>query len=352
MGRHRRAGWVRRRMVIVLVMGLALPTGLIAVASATTGRGLEPWASDMLELATGPGGADSPVTELSETTRLADRRALVTGDRFTAMSAADGRYPATGWHIRGEMGGFWTPPIKLLDGVWFGTDGAWLGPGTRTTSGWGYVRTDLPTRKGVRASRVDFVPDGVRASLVGLTFTAPRAQQLTLTVEAHSELMSAYPWSATTPSQSMVNLKDTGAFEDGALVFRDVGTPPGTYQAPHDWAALVATTVAPHGGRLGPDFRGPQTPAVICPASGPGTPAPPARCDDSAYGRGTGGQLRYTISLGAQRPKTIWFAVAGSDRGLPDARVELARPRRPGRPVRPQGRRARRRRRLDRRRPA
>ena len=58
--------------------------------------------------------------QLSETRRLPDRRFVVTGDGFYQVGAADGSYPATGWHIRGEMGGFWTPPIKLLDGLWFG----------------------------------------------------------------------------------------------------------------------------------------------------------------------------------------------------------------------------------------
>jgi hypothetical protein len=77
-------------------------------------------------LASGPSQAEprsslraqqSPV--LSETTRLEDRRSLVVGRRFYQMGAEDGRYPATGFHTRGEMGGFWTPPIKLLDGLWF-----------------------------------------------------------------------------------------------------------------------------------------------------------------------------------------------------------------------------------------
>ena len=43
------------------------------------------------------------------------------------MGDENGLYPATGWHIRGEMGGVWTPPVKLLDGIWFAVDGAWLG---------------------------------------------------------------------------------------------------------------------------------------------------------------------------------------------------------------------------------
>src|SRR5262245_38286246 len=49
--------------------------------------------------------------ELSVTDRLDDRRAVVVGDRFYGVSSADGLYPATGWHIRGEMGGLWAPPV-------------------------------------------------------------------------------------------------------------------------------------------------------------------------------------------------------------------------------------------------
>jgi hypothetical protein len=62
-----------------------------------------------------PAIARSP--ELSETTRLSDRRFVVTGDRAWALGAADGTYPAAGFHTRGEMGGFWLPNLKLLDGV-------------------------------------------------------------------------------------------------------------------------------------------------------------------------------------------------------------------------------------------
>ena len=45
---------------------------------------------------------------------------MVTGDRAWALGSADGRYPAAGFHTRGEMGGFWLPQLKLLDGLWFG----------------------------------------------------------------------------------------------------------------------------------------------------------------------------------------------------------------------------------------
>ena len=101
----------------------------------------------------------------------------MTGDRAWALGTADGYYPAAGFHTRGEMGGFWLPNLKLLDGMWFGINDAWIGPGTKTTTGWGYVRTDLPDTDGVSASRTDFVPDGVSGALVGLSLrsaTGPR----------------------------------------------------------------------------------------------------------------------------------------------------------------------------------
>src|SRR5690242_9860124 len=175
--------------------------------------------------------AHSPA-ELTVTDRLADRRFVVTGDHFYEVGAADATYPATGWHIRGEMGGFWTPPIKLLDGLWFAADGQWL-RATRFTSGTGYVRMDLAGPHGLNVSRVDLAPDGGRAALVGLTFSGgPR--RVTLTVDAHSDLMSAYPWGFSTPSQETFNLPDTGAFDGRNLVFRETGTPPVANAPAHD----------------------------------------------------------------------------------------------------------------------
>ena len=263
--------------------------------------------------------------ELSETSRLAERRTVVTGDRAWVLGSADGRFPAAGFHTRGEMGGFWTPSLKLLDGVWFGIGDAWIGAGTQTTSGWGYVRTDFPATDGVAASRTDFVPDGVSGALVGLTLRSSSTRTVTLRADAHSELMGSYPWGESTPSQTTVNLPDRGSVQGDALVFTDRGTPPGANQSAHDWAAAFGSAVRPTSTALGQDFRGPQDPATICPASGPGTPTAPPRCDDTAYGQGTGGQLAYRLALKAGEPTTVWFGVGGSRSGSADAQATLAK---------------------------
>ena len=48
------------------------------------------------------------------------------------------------------MGGVWAPPLKLVDGVWFGIGNAWIGQASRFTSGWGYTRYALPATGGLR----------------------------------------------------------------------------------------------------------------------------------------------------------------------------------------------------------
>ncbi|MGI8910587.1 MAG: glycogen debranching protein [Rubrobacteraceae bacterium] len=255
---------------------------------------------------------DSPMLSVSD--RLDDRRYVTTGTRAYEVGTEAGRFPAMGFHTRGEMGGVWSPPIKLLDGLWFGINDRWIGPATEFTSGYGHVKMDLPDRGGLAVSRTDFVPDDRRAVLVGLTFEAGEGDQnFTLKMDAHSELMGAYPWGETTPNQKTFNRRDSVAAEGGKLVFRERRTPPAENALPHDWAAVVGSSLVPTGSDTGEDFRGPQDPATICPASGPDAPPAPPRCDDTAYGKGKGGQLRYDVTVPANSTETVWFAVAGAD---------------------------------------
>ena len=254
--------------------------------------------------------------ELSVSDRLDDRRYVASGSRAYVVGTQAGRFPAMGFHTRGEMGGLWTPPLKLLDGLWFAVDGRWLGPATSFRSGYGYVEMDLPETAGLRIQRVEFAPDGRRAVLIGLRLRSTGGpREVDLAVDAHSELMGAYPWGETTPSQLQVNGQDTGRFGDGRLTFEEPGTP---------WAAMVGADPPAPEGETGPGFRGPQEPPVVCPPAGEGQPEPPPRCDDTAYGKGTGGRLRYSqLRVPAGRDRWLWIAVAGADTGLADARREL-----------------------------
>src|SRR5215211_4861258 len=118
-------------------------------------------------------GPASASPELSTTDQLKTRRYVAAGDRAYVMGFEDGRFYAQGWHVTGEMGGVWSQPIKLVDGVWFGIDGAWLPRATKFTSGWGYTRMEFPDTSGLRVSRTDVGLDGSRAVLFGLRLENP-----------------------------------------------------------------------------------------------------------------------------------------------------------------------------------
>ena len=269
-----------------------------------------------------PAAAQASAPELSITDRLQDRRYGAAGERARIIGFQDGRWYANGWHIAGEMGGIWSEPIKLVDGVWFGIDDEWVGRATKFTSGWGYVRFDLPTTGGLRLTRTDFAPDGRRGALIGLKLTNPdsSARTVTVKVDAHSELLAEYPWSfGNTPHASQQG-EDTAAVEDGALLFRDTATLPHPNATPNNFAAYVASDRRPSAAVVNAaanGHRGPQG-TNVCTAQ-----EMPSDCDDGPFGKGAGGQLRYRITVGARDSETLWIAVTGSDKGPRDARSEL-----------------------------
>ena len=85
-------------------------------------------------------------TELSVGDRLQDRREVAAGTRAYSVGFQDGRFYANGWHITGEMGGIWAPPLKLADGVWFGVDDAWVGRPRSSRPAAGTSAMTCPTR--------------------------------------------------------------------------------------------------------------------------------------------------------------------------------------------------------------
>ena len=256
-------------------------------------------------------GVAQAAPSLSISNRLDDRRYVETGSRGYVVGSEAGRFPASGWHIRGEMGGVWAPPLKLLDGIWFGIDGKWIGPATRFTSGSGFARMDLPGPKGLTVQRTDFVPEGRRAALFGLTLrsTGSGRQRPVVSVDAHSELMSAYPWGWTSPNATTFNQPDSASASGGRLVFSEE----------RGWTAVVGARETPLDAATGAGFRGPQEPPVVCPADG----AAPPRCDDSTAGKGAGGRLRYRLDIPSGGSVTLWIAVAGSEAGRTAATSEL-----------------------------
>jgi hypothetical protein len=47
-----------------------------------------------------------------------DKEYLTPGDRTYVVGTQNGNFPDLGGHVKGEMGGLWMPPVKLMDGFW------------------------------------------------------------------------------------------------------------------------------------------------------------------------------------------------------------------------------------------
>src|SRR5829696_3418143 len=272
-------------------------------------------------LAAGTAGAATP--ELSVDYRLEDRREVAAGTRAQVLGFEDGRFYANGWHITGEMGGIVTPPLKLLDSLYFAVNDQWVAPAEEFTSGAGYVRYDLDPIDGIGLERTDFAPDGRRGALIGLKLTNPKknARLVNVKVDAHSELMTQYPWGFTgvTPNASD-NEQDTGSFGGGTLRFRDTGDLPGE-AAPHSYTAIVGSNRTPVNGEVGPGHYGPYGAGRECVDVDP--KPMPSECDDGPFGRGTGGRLHYQVRIAGGSSETLWIAVAGSDESVDEAQDEF-----------------------------
>ena len=240
-----------------------------------------------------------------------------------------------GFHTRGEMGGIWTPPIKLLDGIWFGVNGQWIGPATTFTSGFGYVHMALPSTGGVQLSRTDFAPDGRRAVEIGLTLSAGSQANVNLNALRALRADERLPVGLHQTRPDHVQPARQGRVQRQAARLHRYRNPAGGQRVR---ARLGRDRghrrPGPASGKTGADFRGPQDPPVICPV---GSEPDMFRCDDTAYGKGAGGELTYPVSVPAGGSRTIWFTVAGLTRACPMPRPSSRRPaptRRPNSPRR------------------
>ena len=65
----------------------------------------------------GTGHSSDVFNGLSDSGKYLNKPYLTAGDKSYIVGLQDGSFPDMGGHIEGEMGGFWTLPLKLLDGI-------------------------------------------------------------------------------------------------------------------------------------------------------------------------------------------------------------------------------------------
>src|SRR5881409_3115722 len=61
---------------------------------------------------------DEIMAGISNKGQTNDKEYLTAGDRTYVVGTQNGNFPDLGGHVKGEMGGLWMPPVKLIDGFW------------------------------------------------------------------------------------------------------------------------------------------------------------------------------------------------------------------------------------------
>ncbi len=96
-----------------------------------------------------------------------DKEYLTAGDRTYVVGTQDGNFPDLGSHVKGEMGGLWMPPVKLMDGFWVKISDAdrkaeaWLKKASAFINyPYGNRFVYDPVLEGIEVERLQFCPQG------------------------------------------------------------------------------------------------------------------------------------------------------------------------------------------------
>lgn len=206
---------------------------------------------------------------------------FTSGNRVYMVGHQDGSFPNIGWHIKGEMGGIWDHPIKLMDG--FDINLKW-GNETKTLDN-ATKFTNFPVankhlfdleEKGLTVERWQFIPDDTEGIFIQvvLSNTSSNDQRFGLEFTGHVDLRPT--WLAE--RQNITDGKDSADYDQDlkAWVAKDENNP---------WFTVFGSADAPIGNAVF-EFTNP--------------------------GNGTSNALNYQIDLKAGETKTIDFVVAGS----------------------------------------
>ncbi|MCW8802105.1 MAG: glycogen debranching protein, partial [Candidatus Bathyarchaeota archaeon] len=96
---------------------------------------------------------------------------VTAGDRVYMVGHQNGSFPDLGWHVKGEMGGIWDHPIKLMDGFEVTLD--WRDQSLKLDSATSFVNypyankhTYNLSKNNLQIERFQFVPDGKEGLLI------------------------------------------------------------------------------------------------------------------------------------------------------------------------------------------
>lgn len=246
----------------------------------------------------------NPATQIPLTSHLEDTEGLIgnaeylsspyvaAGDRVYMVGHQDGTFPDLGWHVKGEMGGIWNHPIKLMDGFTAAiieTDNSYCLDAAHQFVNYPFAnkhlfQTHIP---GLEVDRFQFVPDGVQGMVIEFTFRNVDKSEKSFDFEfsGHTDLMPVWLGDRA----GMEDFEDRLSFDEirQAWLGKDDG---------NEWYVLFGSnqkTKASEGA------------SVIC--------------NYTPQGKGKAAKLGYEIKLKPESSQSIRFFISGSYTSRADA---------------------------------
>jgi hypothetical protein len=234
----------------------------------------------------------SEMTGLSNSSENSEKRYITAGDRSYFVGTQDGNFPDLGSHVKGEMGGLWLPPIKLLDGFWAKLtdekgDAEWLSHAREFVSfPYGSKFLYAPVLGGIEVERFQYCPQGKAGMVVEYSIKNDSKDFRKLTIEFVAKTDVSPVWFS---KENKINdAADSISWNAQRLVFvaKDNNNP---------WFAVW----------------GSGTPAM---AHAVGTSTPIV-----TMGLGKQASTTHSMQLKAGQRMTMLFFIAGSDKNVESA---------------------------------
>ena len=172
---------------------------------------------------------------------------VTAGDRTYLIGTQDGNFPDMGDHVRGEMGGLWLPPIKLIDGFWATVTDSGTAREVALSESSEFVNYPYgnrfrygPVLDSLEIERFQFSPDGQPGVIVQYTFAngADRTRQLTFQLSVKTDLRPVW----FSDRLGITDAQDTVAWEPTKRLFIAKDTQHGWFSV---WGAIPSAGVEP-----------------------------------------------------------------------------------------------------------
>lgn len=237
---------------------------------------------------------ENNLTGISNQGKNKDKPYITAGDRTYLIGTQNGNFPDLGDHVKGEMGGLWLHPIKLMDGFWVkiidvptGKE-SWLSGAVEFINyPYGNLLKYGPVLDGLVAERFQFCPDGQQGMVIQYKIKNPGNQKRTLKFGFSIKTDLSPVW--LSQEAGITDYADKVMWEPANNFFsgRDVG---------NSWFAVWGTTDLSSAQSIGNN-----------------------NIPEKTIGKGAVATSEYSLSINKNSKAEVTFIIAGSIKGKNDA---------------------------------